>query len=163
MRSTRAAVSLVEVLIAVVVLSLLSVAFYGTLVASLRGVSTDRLTEAKRFVTQDLLERFAHPSSDLVTLFPPGGTGPRERLLTLDEALSFTGLMAKAAAPVRQTLTEGGVTGFKLVWVPGVSTGPGGGPRAARLDLVWCIPALTGASPGPRVDSFRVFPERGAP
>lgn len=160
----RRAVMLVEVLLAVVVLALLAVAFYGTLVSSLKGISIDRVTEAKRFVTQDLLERFAHAETDLPTLLPPAIPGaPRERTLSLDESLAFVGLPAAASRAVRRTLADGGVTGFKLVWYPGISAGPGGGPRALRMDLLWCIPELTATSPGPRADSFRVFAQRGAP
>lgn len=157
----RRGVSLVEVLFAVIVFSLLSIAFYGTLVSSLRGIAADRLTEAKRFVTQDLLERFCHPYSDLPAFMPAGA--PSMRDVTLDEALAWTGVPAESARQAREILRVGGVTGFTLVWEKQIDDRTSFGPRSLHLHRLTCIPKITSRSAGPRVDAFRIWSMRGDP
>jgi prepilin-type N-terminal cleavage/methylation domain-containing protein len=153
----RAAVSLIEVLIAVTVLALLAVALYGLIASSARGIAVDRLTEAKRFVIADLLERFAQPGSDLASLIKDSETS---RELTIDEALRYTALAKEEADQVKAILTVGDVLAFQLTWMRNVDD-RGTGPRSMTLHSLRCTPVLKPDTPGPNVDSYRYWAQRG--
>jgi hypothetical protein len=153
----RAAVSLIEVLLAVTVLALLAVAFYGLVASSARGIASDRLTEAKRFVIQDLLERFAHPGSDLSSLIKDTEVS---RELTIEEALRFTALPDDEAKQVASILKVGLVKGFLLTWLRNVDD-RGTGPRSMTLHSLRCTPVLAPDTRGPNVDSYRYWAQRG--
>lgn len=158
-----AAFSLVEVLIATLVLAVLGLAIYESAISSTRGVATDRLTEATRGICMDLLERFCQPYTDLPALFPPPRAKgpPFQRELSLDETFAIVGIPDKQVPVLRSILTSGKVEGFTLSWQPRVDKGRGATPSALRLDLLAITPKVPGDSPGHRVESFRFFAARG--
>jgi len=152
----RTALSLAEVLIATLVLAGLGVAVQTLMVSTLKGVQVDRVSEVKRNITLDLLERFAHPESSVATLFPPDAPVPASRELSFDEVADKLGFSESEAQTARAILAAGKVTGFKLVWHRGVSVSLPGSGRSMRLDRLWCQP-IEAEGRGAHVSSFRVF------
>lgn len=153
--------SLVEVLIAAVVLAVVGVFIQGTMVQTLRGVGIDRLTEAKRQMTLDLLERFCHPYSSIASLYQPGNQPVKTRALTLDESMDAVAMPDEHRKLMKGILESGGVTGFNLVWERAKSKGAGDPARAIFLNVLWVFPIVSQKTPGTRVDSFRAFYIRG--
>ena len=160
-RARRGAFTLVEVLIATLVLAGLGLSIYEMAITSTRGVATDRLAETERGLVQDLLERFCQPYTDIASLFPEEPKGPRTRPLTLDEALALTGIPDAEAPTLKAILTAGRVEGFTVLWQPRIGQGNGTSADALRLDSLTISPILAGDSTGPRIESFRVFAVRG--
>lgn len=156
----RGGLSIVEVLIAMMVIAGLGLAIWDASISTTRGVGADRLQEAVRHVKLDILERCCQPYSVVPQLFA-GLPKPYRRVLTLDESFELIGMDAGDARTLKAILTAGGVEGFTLMWEPGRGTGKGKKALALRLDVLSVIPALKGDSPGPRVESFRVFFTRG--
>jgi prepilin-type N-terminal cleavage/methylation domain-containing protein len=152
----RRAFTIVEVLVATVILSGVGLLVYDTLIASTRGIGIDRVTEAKRRLTLDLLERFCHPYSDIELVYPANAPSPAVRQLTLDEALDFVAVPKPSRPVLKQTLANGSVIGFTLAWSRGLVVGRGKS-EALRLDKLWVHPVMTKQAPGPAVDSFRMF------
>ena len=157
----RPAFSLVETLIAALVLSTLGLAVYEVLIQSTHGVTTDRLTEAKRHLTLDLLERFCQPATDLPAMFDRSKDPPYIRTLTLDETFQVLSIPEKEIPPLKQILQSGKVEGFTLSWTPRQKSGRGNKELALRLDALWVTPVVSGDSPGPRTESFRLSFARG--
>mgnify|MGYP001600815030 CR=1 FL=1 len=153
--------SLVEVLIAAAVLALVGVFIQGTMVQTLRGVQIDRLTEAKRQLTLDLLERFCHPYSSIGSLYPPGNEPVKTRTLTVEQAMDAVAMPDEHRVLMKSILETGYVTGFNLVWERAKAKGIGDPNRALALNILWVFPVVSKAHPGPRVDSFRAFYIRG--
>lgn len=156
---TRAGFSLVETLIATVVLAVLGLAIYEVLISSTRGVQTDRLTEAKRHIVLDLLELYSQPYSDITGVFH--GQPTKSRKLSLDETFSVLAIPEEERPVLKSILESGKVEGFTLSWTPSQKTGRGNPDLALRLDALWCTPVVTGDSPGPRTESFRIAFARG--
>lgn len=156
----RAGFSLVEVLLAVLILGSTGAAVYELLISSTRGVAIDRLTEAKRHLICDLLERFCQPYSQVPALFAGKGP-PYVRQLSLDETFQTVAMPEEDAHELRAILTAGKVEGFSLAWTPRLEAGRGNSAAALRLDGLWCAAVTAGDSPGPRVEAFRVFAARG--
>lgn len=156
----RRALSLAEVMIATAVLACLGVAIQTLMVNTLRGVQVDRVSEVKRNITLDLLERYSHPHSSISTLFPENAPVPATRVLTVDEVAKKIELSEVEARVAKAILASGQVTGFQLVWHRGVATSLPGSGRSLRLDRLWCYP-VDNAPRGARVNSFRVFHVRG--
>lgn len=155
----RRALTIVEVLIAMLVIAGLGMAIHDMSISQTRGVAADRLTEAKRNLTLDILERCAQPYTVVPQLFL--GLSVRRRILKLDEAFRLVGIPAEEAPALAGILTAGGVEGFTVTWEPGRTRGRGAKENALRLDVMSVIPYVSGDSPGPRVESFRVFFARG--
>lgn len=155
--------TIVEILIASLIIATLGMVIYDMAIGSTRGVTTDRLTEAQRGLVQDLLERFCQPYTDLPALFPPPRQGkpPYQRELSLDETFAIVGIPEKQIATLKSILVSGKVEGFTLSWMPRVDKGRGATPAALRLDLLSITPKVAGDSPGHRVESFRFFAARG--
>jgi prepilin-type N-terminal cleavage/methylation domain-containing protein len=156
---SRRGLSLVEVLITSVVLATVGVAIYQVLSQTTRGVTTDRLTEAKRHLVLDLLERFSQPYTDLPALF--AGQKSPSRLLTLDETFQVLSIPPTEIPALKAILETGKVHGFTLTWTPRQKSGRGNADLALRLDALWCAPVVSGDSPGPRTESFRLSFGRG--
>ena len=155
------AFTLVEVLIATLILAGLGLTIYEMAITSTRGVSTDRLAETERGLVQDLLERFCQPYTDIASLFPEEPKGARTRTLTLDEAIALVGVPEAEAPTLKNILVAGKVEGFTVLWQPRISQGSGTTADALRLDSLTVSPYISGDSPGPRIESFRVFAVRG--
>lgn len=156
---TRTGFSLVETLIATVVLAVLGLAIYEVLISSTRGVQTDRLTEAKRHIVLDLLELYSQPYSDITGVFH--GQPNKSRKLGLDETFAVLAIPEEERPALKAILEAGKVEGFTLSWTPSQKTGRGNPQLALRLDALWCTPVVTGDSPGPRTESFRIAFGRG--
>jgi prepilin-type N-terminal cleavage/methylation domain-containing protein len=148
--------SLIEVLVASLILAGVGLAVYDTLIASTRGIAVDRATEAKRRLVLDLLERFCHPYSDVELFFARGAPSPATRQLTVDEVLELVALPAQDRPLLKQILATASVSGFTLAWTRGLAVGTGK-RDALRLDKLWVYPVTTKAERGPVVDSFRMF------
>jgi prepilin-type N-terminal cleavage/methylation domain-containing protein len=163
MVARRPGFTLVEMMIATLVLATLGMVIYDMAIGSTRGVTTDRLTEAQRGLVNDLLERFCQPYSDLPALFPaPRGKGPPfHRPLSLDQTFQLIGVPEKQIPTLRSILVSGKVEGFTLTWHPRVDNGRGATPSALRLDLLSITPKVAGDSPGHRVEGFRFYAARG--
>lgn len=159
--------SLVEVLIAVLVLATLGVAIQSTMVGTLQGIQIDRATEVKRHVCLDLLERFATPYSDIESVFERSevakvdGRVALARSLTIDEALTMIAVSGPEAAAIKQTLQTAGVTAFTLAWNKGLQAEAPDAPSALRMDKLWCFPVTARAAPGGSGAGFRLFCLRG--
>lgn len=159
--------SLVEVLIAVLVLATLGVAIQSTMVGTLQGIQIDRATEVKRHVCLDLLERFATPYSDVESLFARGdvakidGKVAVSRSVTVDEALAMIAVSGPEAAAIKQTLQTAGVTAFTLAWNKGLQAEGSDAPAALRMDKLWCFPVTARTQPGGSGAGFRLFCLRG--
>jgi hypothetical protein len=156
----RSAISLVEMLIASLVLATLGLAIYENLIQTTRGVNTDRLTEAKRHIVLDLLERFSQTYTDLPHLFQDEKK-PFRKKLTVDQAFEVLGIKDPEAKTLRDILTAGKVEGFTVSWTPRQASGRGNKAAALRLDALWVQAAVAGDSPGMRVESFRLSYARG--
>src|SRR4051812_24107381 len=100
----RRGVTLLETLIATLVLASLGLAIYEGAISSTRGVGTDRLTETVRGLCADLLERFCQPYTDIPALFPRDGKDVRSKVFTLDEVFTMVAVDPKDAADVRAVL-----------------------------------------------------------
>lgn len=164
---SRAGVSFMEILIAMLVIAGLGVTIQGMMVSTVQGIGFDRATEAKRQLALDLLERFAHPHTDIEALFtPPGGT-PRAmkethtRELTLEECITLVAMPEKQAKVVTEILRANHFIGFTLAWTKGMEVGKGDADFALRSDLLWVFPRQTRNVRGALVSSFRVFAARG--
>ena len=159
----RRGLSLVEVMIATLVIATLGLAIYELGITSTRGVAIDRLTQAERGLAQDLLEQLAQPYTGLPALFPsPRGDGPAfTKTFTLDQVFAIVKIPDSEIPTLKATLTAGKVEGFSLTWRPRLENGNGGKEDALRLDYLQVIPMVAGDSPGPRIESFRVFAARG--
>ena len=155
----RKAFSLVETLIATAVLATLGLAVYEVLIQSTHGVTTDRLTEAKRHIVLDLLERFSQPYTDLPAMF--GDKPPFTRKLELDETFQVLHIPDADVPTLKAILVAGKVDGFTLSWTPRQKSGRGDKASALRLDTLWVTPSVAGDSPGPRTESFRISFARG--
>jgi hypothetical protein len=153
---SRRAISLVEVLVAVAVMAVLGFSIHDTMFATLRGVQVDRVSEARRQLTLDLLERFAHPYSDIALLFAKDVASPAVRELSVDEALRMVAIPDAERALVKSTLASGAVKGFSLVWHRGLAIGEGQSHRLRR-DRLWVHTVFTKVQSGPQLASFRVF------
>lgn len=160
----RRGFTLVEILIATLVLATLGLTIFDLATGSTRGVSTDRLTEAERGLVQDMLEQFCQPYTSIPVLFPkPRGNGPPfSRKFTLDEVMNLVQIPEPERPTLKGILTRGGVDGFTVTWWPRIDNGHGTTDDALRLDYLQVVPVVAGDSPGPRVESFRVFLARGA-
>lgn len=152
---------MVETLIASLVMATLGLAVYEVLIQSTRGVSTDRLTEAKRHMVLDLLERLCQPYTDLPALFDRSKPPPYQRKLSLTEAFGLVRIPDAEVEALKATLESGKVEGFTLTWTPRQKTGRGSKSLALRLDALWVTPVVAGDSPGPRTESFRMSFARG--
>jgi prepilin-type N-terminal cleavage/methylation domain-containing protein len=161
MVSRARAFTLIEVLIATLVLAGLGLSIYEMAISSTRGVATDRLSEVQRGLVQDLLERFCQPNTDIASMFPEQPKNFRSRTFTVDEALAIVHVEPEEAPTLKAILTAGKVEGFTLVWQPRIGQGKGSAADALRLDSLSVAPVLVGDSPGPRIESFRVFAVRG--
>ena len=161
--TARAAISLLEVLIATLVLATLGLAIYELGIGSTRGVAIDRLTQAQRGLAQDLLEQLAQPYTGLPALFPtPRGDGPAySKLFTLDQVFAIVQIPADEIPALKATLVNGKVEGFVLTWRPRLDAGRGATDDALRLDYLQVLAQVPADSPGPRVETFRVFAARG--
>jgi hypothetical protein len=157
---SRRALSLVEVIIATLVLAGLGLAIYETVISSTRGLAADRLTEAKRNLVLDLLERFCQPYTDIPALFA-GRSPPYVRQLTIDEVFDIVRMPTAERPTLKAILAAGKVEGFSLAWTPRLEAGRGTTAEALRLDALWCAPVVAGDSPGARVECFRIFQARG--
>ena len=157
----RRGFSLVEVLLSVAVLSVLAAAIYGTMMASLRGIGVDRLTEAKRHLTLDLLEVLCQPYSALPALIKDPDANAATLSLSIDDALALVGMPDDDRPRLKAIFATGQVTGFTLVWSRTLAHGDGDAAAALRLNKLWVHPILSGGQPGPAVDSFRIFYTRG--
>ncbi|MBI4862637.1 MAG: prepilin-type N-terminal cleavage/methylation domain-containing protein [Candidatus Riflebacteria bacterium] len=160
-------VSLVEVLVAVAVLAVLVLTIYSTVVSSIRGISMDRLGEAQRHLSQDLLERFCHPYTDVAGLFPEPAANVQAplvstRTLTVDEAIAIAVVPQAHVSTLKAVLEAGKVSGFTLSWTRGLKLGAGDPARAMRMDKLWCFPVVAGDCAGPQVGAFRMFYVRGS-
>jgi hypothetical protein len=156
----RHGLSLAEILIATLVLAGLGVAIQSLMVSTLQGVQVDRVSEVKRNITLDLLERFAHPYSTVDELFVRSVGSPATREMSVAEAITTIGMTPEDAAVAKAILATGKVTGFMLVWHRGVANSAPGSGRTLRLDRLWCHP-VEAEGRGARVNSFRVFHVRG--
>lgn len=156
----RRAISLVEMLIASLVLATLGLAIYENLIQTTRGVNTDRLTEAKRHLTLDLLERFSQTYTDLPHLFQ-GEKAPYIKQLTIDQTFEVLGIQDPEARTLKAILVAGKVEGFTLTWTPRQASGRGNKAAALRLDALWVQAVVAGDSPGARIESFRLSCARG--
>jgi hypothetical protein len=161
MRTRARGVSLVEVLVATLVMAGLGVSIYDTMISTSRGIQVDRVAEAKRYLTLDLLERFCHPYSDLGYLYPKGTPSPAVKQITIEDAMTLVGVATEDRAQLKQTLETGSVTGFTLVWHRGLAQGLGTS-NVLRKDRLWVHCVTSKQLPGPKTDTFRVFTVRDA-
>lgn len=155
------AFSLVEVLVATLVMAALGFSLYDTMISTTRGVQVDRASEARRQITLDLLERFAQPYSDVQYLFPRGDAarGPVTRELDLDQAMELVAIPTGDRALLKSILVSGSIKGFTVVWHRGLTVG-GGDKLRLRKDRIWIYPVFTRVVPGAQGGSFRVFAVR---
>lgn len=155
--------TLIEVLIATLVIAGLGLAIYEGAILSTRGVGADRLKEVQRGLCMDLLERFCQPYTDVAGLYDRAKHKgpPFVRALSVDEVLETLAVDAKEAPAIKSILAAGKVDGFSLSWHPRIDAGRGPRTLALRLDALWVSPVLSGESPGARVEAFRVFAARG--
>ena len=160
MRRMRRGISLVEMMIATLVLATLGLAIYENLVQTTRGVAADRLTEAKRHLVLDLLERYSQTYTELPALFQ-GEKKPYRKELTIDQTFDIVAIPEKERATLKAILTSGKVEGFTLSWEPRMVSGRGAKEAALRLDALWCLARTAGDSPGAKVESFRLSYARG--
>ena len=156
----RRGFSLIEGLLSILILAVTGLGVYELLIQSTRGVAVDRLTEVKRHLILDLLERYCQPYSEVPALFH-GKPPPYLRQLSLDEVFEIVAIPAAEAAELKATLVNGKDEGFSLAWTPRLEAGRGDVNGALRLDGLWCTAVVAGDSPGPRVQAFRVFAARG--
>jgi len=168
-RNLRRGFSLVEIMLAVLVLAVLGLTIQGAMVSTLKGVRVDRLTEAKRHVALDLLEMLCQPYSPIGSLvavpdsdpspLPTDGLplAPLTRELTVDETIQVLGIPADEGEILKKTLEAGYVRGFTLTWIRRIKPGAGDPRRTHRLDTLWVAIQVTQEHRGPRIDSFRVF------
>ena len=63
--SRRSGISFIEILIAMLIIAGLGVTIQSMMVSTVQGIGYDRATETKRQMALDLLERFAHPHTDI--------------------------------------------------------------------------------------------------
>jgi len=160
----RAAFTLLEVLIATLILAGLGMSIYELAITSTRGVATDRFTQVERGLVQDLLELFCQPATMLPSLFPKEsrGAGPGfSKTLTIDEVLAKLSIPAAEVPTLKATLATNKVEGFTVTWQPRIDAGHGPKTQALRLDMVTVVPVVAGDSADLRVESFRVFAARG--
>lgn len=161
----RRALSLIEVLLALAIIASLGVAIQSLMVGTVSGIGVDRLSEVKRHMVLDLLERFCHPYSDIEAVVaggqPVAAGAPLTRVLTVDQAIAVVALPDRHAPVTRAVLTAGEVTGFTLVWTKGASVGKGNPEKALRLDTLWVFPVNARPTRGAQVSSFRIFAVRG--
>jgi len=157
----RSGMSLVEVLVAALVMAALGFSLHDAMVSTTRGIQVDRATEARRQLTLDLLERFAQPYSDVQYLFPRtgGAPGPVTRELGIDEAMDLVAVPAADRPLLKEVLTAGSIRGFTVLWHRGLTVGSGAKHRL-RKDRIWIYPVFTRAVPGAQIGSFRVFAVR---
>lgn len=155
----RRAISLVEMIIASLVLATLGLAIYENLAQATRGVAADRLTEAKRHLVLDVLERFSQTYTDLPAQFPP--RPPYRKELTIDETFELVAIPEAERPTLKAILTAGKVEGFTISWEPRMAAGRGVKELALRLDALSCLARVAGDSPGARIESFRLSFARG--
>jgi type II secretory pathway pseudopilin PulG len=158
---TLRAFSLVEVLVAALVMAALGFSVYDAMVSTTRGIQVDRASEARRQITLDLLERFAQPYSDVHYLFPRGDAprGPVTRELDLDQAMDAVAIPTADRPLLKSILSSGSIRGFTVVWSRGLTVG-GGDKLRLRKDRIWIHPVFTRVVPGAQSGSFRVFAVR---
>lgn len=154
--SNRRAISLIEVLVALLVMAGLGVSIYDTMFSTLRGVSVDRVSQARRQMTLDLLERFAQPYSDIAHFFRDTPRTHAELELSIDEAMKIVAIPDSERPLLKSILQSGSVHGFTLVWHRGLAIGEGE-TRRLRKDRLWVHTVFTAAQKGPQISSFRVF------
>lgn len=159
-RSTRG-VSLVEVLVALLIIACLGVTIQSLMVSTISGIGIDRASEVKRNMVLDLLERFCHPYSDLEVLFPKNSPPVATREISIDDAIRIVQIPEKEAAVVKAILTADGIVAFSLTWTRGFTTGSGAAGKALRLDLLWCKPVQQNPAAGSMMNTFRIFYVRG--
>lgn len=159
----RRAFTLIEVLLATLVIAGLGLAIYEGAILSTRGVGTDRLKEIERGLSMDLLERFCQPYTDVAGLFDRAAqkTPPFIRTLTIDETLDVLAVDSEQAATMKSILVSGKIEGFTVTWHPRVDEARGPRPLALRLDALWVAALATGESPGMNTEAFRIFCARG--
>lgn len=159
----RRAFTLLEVLLATLVIAGLGLAIYEGAILSTRGIGTDRLKEIERGLCMDLLERFCQPYTDVAGLFDRATqkTPPFVRTLTVDETLELLAIEPKQVATMKSILVSGRIEGFTVTWHPRVDEARGPRPLALRLDALWVAPLVTGESPGMNTEAFRLFAARG--
>ena len=148
--------SLVEVLVATLIVSGLAIGVYDSLIASNRALSVDRVSEVKRRMSLDLIERFAHPYSDIELVFPKSVKTPAVKQLTIDEAMELVAVPAESRMLLKAILSGGHVVGFTLAWSRGLVIGAGKSDQL-RLDKLWVHPVVNEATPGASGASFRMF------
>lgn len=165
----RRGLSLIDALMAALVLGVLGLTVQSLMVSTLRGVRVDRLTEAKRHVVLDYLEWLCHPYSPIASIVPPptAETGPLPtsgdqlppltRELTVDEAVDRLAIPEKEAEVMKQILKSGHVQGFTLTWTRRIKPGAGDPSRTWRLDRLTVSTKVTREHQGPLIDSFRIF------
>jgi prepilin-type N-terminal cleavage/methylation domain-containing protein len=167
MRPLRCGVTFIEILVAMAILAGLGITIQSLMVTTVQGIGIDKVTEAKRQMVLDLLERFGHPYSDIEALFKRPGSAPvvagkaAFATLTLDEAIALIAIPDKQAAITKATLVAGGTTGFTVSWTKAVEPGAGDPDLALRLDELWVFPVQSADVRGSFVSSFRVFSTRG--
>lgn len=147
-------------LIAALVLATLGLAIYDNLIQVTRGVTADRLTEAKRHIVLDMLERFSQTYTDLPAVFH-GQPQPYAKTFTLDQTFEAIAIPASERPTLKAILESGKVEGFTLTWTPRTQSGRGAKEAALRLDALFCLAVVAGDSPGSRVESFRLSFSRG--
>lgn len=157
--SGRRGISLVEVMVAVAVMAVLGFSVYDTMFSTVRGVQVDRVTQARRQIVLDLLERFAQPYSDIAYFFPENAPSPATRELSVDEAMTAVGIAQTERSILKSILESGSVKGFNLVWHRGLAIGEGESARL-RKDRLWVYTVFTARVSGPQTASFRVFAVR---
>lgn len=155
----RGGISLVEVMVAVAVMAVLGFSVYDTMFSTVRGVQVDRVTQARRQIVLDLLERFAQSYSDIAYFFPENAPSPATRELSVDEALRIVSVGESERPLVKSILESGAVKGFNLVWHRGLAIGEGESARL-RKDRLWVYTVFTTRASGPQTASFRVFAVR---
>jgi hypothetical protein len=154
---SRRAVTMIEVLIAFLVIAGLGVTVQGLMVSTIQGIQIDRASEVKRNMTLDLLEKFCHPYTSLTSLFGEKPTFPATREIPVDKAIEAVGLPVEEGKVVKAILETAGVYSFSLTWQKGLEVGPGSPASALRLDQLFVRPVETKTGPGARLNSFRVF------
>lgn len=160
----RAAFTLLEMIIATLVIAGLGIAIYDLAITSTRGVSTDRFTQVERGLVQDLLELLCQPYSRIEDLFPKQSRGPGPgfaKTLPIDQVIDMLGIPPKETPTLKSILSAAKVEGFTVTWEPRIDAGHGPKSAALRLDMVTVVPMVAGDSPDLRVQSFRVFAVRG--
>lgn len=148
--------SLVEVLVAVLVMGVLGFSLYDAMFATVRGVQVDRVNELRRQLTLDLLERFGQPYSDIEWLFSKGTPSPATKQLDLDTAMKMVAIPETERPVIKSILASASVLGFTIVWHRGLTVGSGEKNRL-RKDRIWVHTVYGTAQPAARIDSFRVF------